>query len=276
MIPKDGWLQVFHSAFVSDEWVYASTSCSGVDDCWMRIPVKSLLNPMKSLDLNLWQEKGVPVARRKLPTFRGLTNKSRSLPKFLDKNKLIEVPMDVAKTLPVRPVPSSFQESCTEFWSSMRDPRKMTRVFPWHHTIHYKHCNNLVVPPVWTQNLIISFISWWWRSKIWTQRWKAWRNSGWTKWTRPQPSFLTKSDSHLSGAIMQRPFQMSHRGQCQQPNPATASSGRNQSILNPTAAIGRRTPVTARLVLSYGFFGSRSAHHRKSYPSLWIPGDSWG
>jgi len=159
MIPKDGWLQVFHSAFVSDEWVYASTSCSGVDDCWMRIPVKSLLNPMKSLDLNLWQEKGVPVARRKLPTFRGLTNKSRSLPKFLDKNKLIEVPMDVAKTLPVRPVPSSFQEPCTEFWLSMRDPRKMTRVFPWHHTIHYKHCNNLVVPPVWTQNLIISFIS---------------------------------------------------------------------------------------------------------------------
>ena len=63
----------------------------------MRIPAKSLLNPIESLDFNLWRREGSPVAGRKLPTFQGLTNKSVVFTKFLDKNKLIEVLVALAK-----------------------------------------------------------------------------------------------------------------------------------------------------------------------------------
>ena len=92
LISKESWLQVLHPAFVLGEWVYASTSCSGVDNYWMRIPVKSLLNPMDGLGFDLWRREGSPVAGRKLPKFQDLT-KSEVFTDFLGQNNLMEVPV---------------------------------------------------------------------------------------------------------------------------------------------------------------------------------------
>lgn len=159
MIFTGGWLQVLHSLFVSDDWVYASTICSGVENYWMRIPVKSILNPMEGFDFNLWQRMRSPVAERKLPIFQGLTSKSVSFIDFLDKNKLMEVLVDLAKKSTSPASSTLISGSCITFLSSMWDSRKMTRFFSWHYTMYYKRCDNSGVPQVWAKRLITSFIS---------------------------------------------------------------------------------------------------------------------
>ena len=67
VISKPPWLQFLHLVFMWGNWVYASTSYSVVDNYWMRIPVKSLVVPMKSLDFKLWQREGSSVPGPKLP-----------------------------------------------------------------------------------------------------------------------------------------------------------------------------------------------------------------
>lgn len=159
MIPKDRWLQVLHSAFVLDKWVYTSTSCSGVDDYWMRIPVKSLLNPIKSLDLNVTREEGAPVAGRKLPLFQGLTNKSGSLLDFLDKNKLMEVLIDVAKKSTRSASATLISGALYSIPVKYAGSQENDQGFPLapYHTLQV--LRQFGCPTVWTQNLIISFIS---------------------------------------------------------------------------------------------------------------------
>ena len=54
VISKPPYLQLLHSAFKWGDWVYASTSCSGVDDYWMKLLVQSLVMPMKDLGFESW------------------------------------------------------------------------------------------------------------------------------------------------------------------------------------------------------------------------------
>ena len=82
--------------FVCDNWVYASTGCSGVDDYWMRIPILLLIVPMKELIFDSWRRVGEPIAGWQLPKFRELMNLSTPLQEFLNKNLLIIVPVDCA------------------------------------------------------------------------------------------------------------------------------------------------------------------------------------
>ena len=53
LIPNGRDLQLLHSAFMWEEWVYASAATSGVDDYWIRIPVKALVKSMPGLDFGL-------------------------------------------------------------------------------------------------------------------------------------------------------------------------------------------------------------------------------
>ena len=54
VVSKPSYFQLLHSAIMWGNWVYASTSGSGVDDYWMRISVKSLVVLMKILAFGLW------------------------------------------------------------------------------------------------------------------------------------------------------------------------------------------------------------------------------
>mmetsp|Transcript_53470 Transcript_53470/g.58082 ORF Transcript_53470/g.58082 Transcript_53470/m.58082 type:complete len:180 (-) Transcript_53470:36-575(-) len=58
LIPKAPGLQLLHSAFMWEDWVYASATTSRVNDYWVRIPMKALLKPMVGLDFELRKTEG--------------------------------------------------------------------------------------------------------------------------------------------------------------------------------------------------------------------------
>lgn len=66
-------------------------SCGGVDDYWTRIPVLSVITPMKKLDSGTLCDEGKPIERRSLPQFQKLM--STPLDDFIDTNMLINVPI---------------------------------------------------------------------------------------------------------------------------------------------------------------------------------------
>jgi len=97
LIPKGRDLQLLHSAFMWEEWVYASAATSGVDDYWIRIPVKALVKSMAGLDFKLWKTKGQPVLGKGITTLNGLAHQSSSFQDFLSQNDLREVSVSVAQ-----------------------------------------------------------------------------------------------------------------------------------------------------------------------------------
>ena len=96
LIPNGRDLHLLHSAFMLEDWVYAAAATSGVNDYWIRIPVKSLVKPMSGLNFELWKTQGQPVCRKGIPTLKVLTHESSSFHDFLSRNKLREVVVSVA------------------------------------------------------------------------------------------------------------------------------------------------------------------------------------
>ena len=96
LIPNGRNLQLLHSAFMWEDWVYAAAGTSGVNDYWIRIPVKSLIKKMSGLDFERWKTQGQPVRGKGILTLKGLIHESSSFHDFLSRNKLKEVAVSVA------------------------------------------------------------------------------------------------------------------------------------------------------------------------------------
>ena len=78
VMSHDRALQLLHSAFKLDKWMYASASCIGVDHYWIKIPLKTLLNPMDRLNYDMWRNMGSPVIGKEIPNVQDQFCKPRS------------------------------------------------------------------------------------------------------------------------------------------------------------------------------------------------------